>query len=234
MLEIITKVKNVEELKFVMETLTPEYATTNELTTILAEYYNYYRKNVSMPFLYKEITGDSESPHEPSMCCALSLDTFKLIISLLYFKSCKELQYFLDDNNGSCQKKLIWKRSERLGYGIDLIPSSLRYIDICSFLIVSVFTDEYCRNPQSLTKLVNIFQYGIAQTNFTFPEDELDTFERHLKGNFESSNNYEWMVLFDQTFVMYKKYKQEEKYYGLNFCELWNRNINKSKTTFEI
>lgn len=217
-----------------MKTLTPEYATTNELTAIVAEYYDYYRNNISMPFLYKEIIGDAERQHDQSMCCALSLDVFNLIAKLLYFKNPNELTIFVDENKGSCKNKLIWDRSQRLGYNTDLPPISLRYIDICNFLIVSVFTDEYCRNPKSLSKLVDIFQYGIGETDFTFSQDELDTFEGHLKGDFESSQNYEWITLFDQTFVMYTKYKQEKKYYGLNFLELWNRNTNESQTEFEI
>ncbi len=217
-----------------MKTFTPEYATTTELTAILAEYYDYYRKNVSIPFLYTEITKSLDDVHDKSMCCALSLDEFNLIVKLLCFKNKSEFTDFLDDNKGRCGKKLIWKRPKRLGFETDLLPSSLRYIDICKFLLISVFTDEYCKNPESLSKLVDIFQYGIGEAEFTYSKDELDTFERHLEGNFKPSENYEWITLFKQTFVMYTKYKQEKKYYGLNFHELWNRNVNESKTTFEI
>ncbi len=239
-----------------MNVLMTQEIANRIMTAIVAEYYNFYRCKVSTPFLYEELVDKAtlEHIHDVEACCGFPREIMEQLAPLVFANPLVDnpdidksfidssVADFIKDNSRDCalNKKITLERQYRLGtQQCEYMYVGDKYVDVCKFLAISIFTSEYANNPNAFDKLVAIMKYGICEgldtSESAFSEEELNEFEGRMKGNIGTKSNiqYEWMILFDQTFIMYMEYLKKNSF-NLKIHRAWNKNKNKSERSFKL
>ena len=115
-----------------MDVLMTQEIANKIMTAVVAEYYDFYRNKVSVPFLYEELVDEAtkEKFHDIKLCCGFPREILEQIAPLVFANPLVDdssidsdfidstVTDFVEDKTNECvlKKKITLARQYRLGY----------------------------------------------------------------------------------------------------------------------
>ena len=201
------------------------------LSIIVSQYYSYYDTWISKPYISSELIGSKCDELSDliycEQCCALKSSILESITTpILTINNIDIFREFVVANTNRCkQQRLPLMRNERLKETYTANIWVQKEVDVCNFLIITLFTDAYQKDPDALYHLISVFDCFIGNKpreayGSMILEDTVEL-RKHLKGEVGNTKKT-WLTIVDQGLMLFFEYNRIKKISSDFISELLN------------